>query len=100
MEIGFANNRIFMKKKWGAIGRGYGSRSAVLEAIGLLLPFLQMPKELIGKHILLEVASYFTCHGTSAGALLFQDICRIPGSTWLPGEVHQLQEMAYGRVAI
>jgi hypothetical protein len=65
-SIGFAKNEIlsvsilkwpisFMKKKWGAIGKGYGSRSAVLEAIGLLLPFLQMPKALIGKHILLEV---------------------------------------------
>jgi hypothetical protein len=37
------------------MGRGYGSRSAVLEAIGLLLPFLESPKELTGRHVLLEV---------------------------------------------
>ncbi len=41
--------------QWGAMGRGNGSRSAVLEAIDLSLPFLQSPKELIGRHVLLEV---------------------------------------------
>ncbi len=40
---------------YGAMGRGYGSRSAVLVAIGLLLPFLQSPKELTDRHVLLEV---------------------------------------------
>jgi hypothetical protein len=61
-SISFANNRILSVSTlklpipfYGAMGRGYGSRSAVLEAIGLLLPFLQSPKELTGRHVLLEV---------------------------------------------
>ena len=61
-SISFANNRILSVSTlklpipfYGAMGRGYGSRSAVLEEIGLLLPFLQSPKELTGRHVLLEV---------------------------------------------
>ncbi len=60
--MGFANNRILSVSTpklpisfYGAMGRGHGSRSAVLDAIGLLLPFLQSPKELTGRHVLLEV---------------------------------------------
>jgi hypothetical protein len=65
-SIGFANNVVlsvsilkwpisFIKKSGVQSAGGYGSRSAVLKAIGLLLPFLQNLKDLIGRHILLEV---------------------------------------------
>ncbi len=33
----------------------YGSKSATLETIGLLLPFLAFPMDLAGRHVLLEV---------------------------------------------
>jgi len=36
-------------------GTYFGSKSGTLEMVGLLLPFLSKPKQLQGRHILLEV---------------------------------------------
>jgi hypothetical protein len=36
-------------------GKFFGSKSATLEAVGLLLPFLTNPKRLCGKHVVLQV---------------------------------------------
>ncbi len=39
----------------GVHGAAFGSKTTTLEAVGLLLPFLTVPKELVGRHVILEV---------------------------------------------
>jgi hypothetical protein len=45
----------FLTKAKSSNGNFFGSKSATLEAVGLLLPFLAFPAELAGHHVLLEV---------------------------------------------
>ncbi len=39
----------------GTNGARFGCKSTTLEAVGLLLPFLSIPRELRGRHVVLEV---------------------------------------------
>ena len=41
----------------------FGSKSGTLEAVGLILPFISYPKELMGKHILLQVDNTSLIYG-------------------------------------
>jgi hypothetical protein len=44
-------------------GSAYGCKSTTLEMVGLLLPFLAIPDQLVGKHVILQVDNIATLFG-------------------------------------
>jgi len=44
-------------------GSYFGSKSGTLEAVGLILPFISYPKDLVGKHIVLQVDNTSLIYG-------------------------------------
>jgi hypothetical protein len=49
----------------GRTGAFFGSKSATLEAVGLLLPFVTNPRILCGKHVVLQVDNTAVVHAWS-----------------------------------
>jgi hypothetical protein len=54
-------------------GAYYGSKTTTLESIGVLLPFLTMPKELCGKHLVFTVDNIAVVYGWDNRAVKFDD---------------------------
>jgi hypothetical protein len=75
-------NRSFIKEKWDEKDVRFGDRTTTLETVGLLLPFLTIPKMLVNKHIVLRVdnmACIFTfknrnCSGDKSASILLQSL--------------------------
>jgi len=84
----------FINKRQDSKGSSYGSKTTTLETIGLLLPFITVPKLLRGKHVVLEVDNTSvvhsmrkrSCSNDSSAAILIRAIHLI--SYWLGCVVH------------
>ncbi len=53
----------FAKQKTDSKGSRFGSKTATLEMIGVILPFLLIPKQLIGQHVVLKVDNLACVYG-------------------------------------
>jgi hypothetical protein len=70
-------------------GAHYGSKTTTLEAIGVLLPFLCIPEELVGQHLVFTVDNIAVVYGWENRCVKFDDaasiiLMAIPGSKNAP----------------
>jgi hypothetical protein len=61
----------FIEQEVDEKGARFGSKTATLEAIGVLLPFLTIPEELIGQHVIFEVDNIAVVYGWEKRGIKF-----------------------------
>jgi hypothetical protein len=57
----------FLNEAMDSKGRSYGCKTTTLEAVGMLIPFLSIPRELAGQHVVLHVDNMALVYGWMNG---------------------------------
>jgi hypothetical protein len=69
--------RHFLEEAVDGKGAHYGSKTTTLEAIGVLLPFLCMPEQLVGQHLVFTVDNIAVVYGWDSRCVKFDDAASI-----------------------
>jgi hypothetical protein len=67
----------FLEQATDSKGAHYGSKTTTLEAIGVLLPFLCIPEELVGQHLVFTVDNIAVVYGWDNRCVKFDDAASI-----------------------